>query len=377
MTNASVVRGASITGSNRVRVCERPQEVGVVRIRPDELRSGLLGTLFRSGARAVILDGDERVGEIWSALIGSRERGASTEPGEECPWEATISDIARNHMQDQELGDMLRFVPGQAGYIARKALVFPSVSGTRLECRPAHFWNRGRSTEIPQNVRSAAWTLISDILASTLPSGFRPPGYAVAVERLKYPGSAHEYQALADLLGDSGGTWSKLAQRLDVRKPLAAGPFDKRVVRDLFAACCSLPLLGAVVRRLNERMRRWPQFRLPDGANLIGRPHVDWARMVTALAGDRDVLRTEIYVRKQWVELPLAPHSLAIFPSGQLDRSLGIAPTPHRVLMMNGERPSTGRPNVTLVLGATQHPGAGDRHSNGAGDDNAKSVQSP
>ena len=83
---------------------------------------------------------------------------------------------------------------------------------------------------------------------------------------------------------------------------------------------------------------------------------MDGSKALTALASDRDVLRTEVYDGKEWLELPLTNDSLAILPSRKLDRGLGVPPTWHRVLIDERRESDRPRPNVTLAFGVVDPP---------------------
>jgi hypothetical protein len=138
---------------------------------------------------------------------------------------------------------------------------------------------------------------------------------------------------------------------------LAIGPFDKRLIRDLYSASSLVPVLGSAVVKLSQWIQGLPRHRVPSGAIVIGRPHVDQTKMVTALAGDRDILTTQVDLGNRWIDIPLSPHSLAIFPSGLLDASLRISPTRHRVLMAKAHHAAAAlRPNVTLSLAVASRP---------------------
>jgi len=84
---------------------------------------------------------------------------------------------------------------------------------------------------------------------------------------------------------------------------------------------------------------------------MIGPPHCDGGKTVTALLSERETLSTEIYTGKKWVKLPLSSDRLAIFPSAAINRSLDISPTLHRILVNKRipvEEPQ--KRNITLLL---------------------------
>jgi hypothetical protein len=132
---------------------------------------------------------------------------------------------------------------------------------------------------------------------------------------------------------------------------MAFGPFNHKIMRDIFAFATLIPLLRAILHNRSRFVKAYRYSHMPQDVHIIGGPHVDGTKIFTALASDRDVLRTEIYHNRSWVELPLSTDSLAIFPSEKIDKQLGIAPTLHRVLLTRRDHAQApSRLNVTLSL---------------------------
>ena len=144
---------------------------------------------------------------------------------------------------------------------------------------------------------------------------------------------------------------SKIGRAVDTYKGLLVGPFDYRYLRDAIALLCVVPGQGRLIRALNELLRPLSRMKNPPKhTRIIGQPHSD-GRIITCLASDRDVIRTELYDGKRWVELPMTPDALYILPNS-IPSEYRVEPTFHRVLHIgqDARSPST-RPNVTLVVG--------------------------
>jgi hypothetical protein len=250
---------------------------------------------------------------------------------------------------------MLRFVPGGLAHIARKAIIFPNEQ--EMLTIPNHFWIENKSYAFHGDILRKTWDLMSDILRSILPKSSVYPSYAVSIEQLKYLNNTSDLDPLYALLADSGGAWMRLGHKLDAYKATAVGPFDLKAIRDLYAWCCLVPGVGSLLPRLNSLLKKFSRKSVPETTRLIGIPHVDALKVVTALASDRNVIKTEIYDGRQWAELPLSHDSLAIFPSKQASKQLGIAPTWHRVLQIEwNNEPVNFSHNVTLSLGVVAQP---------------------
>jgi hypothetical protein len=323
-----------------------------VKCSPDDLKPGRLGEFFRNGAKAVVLGDDHRVGDLWEALMGGQGRDAGTTGDAAQAWESSVLDLARNHRAgDMQLGDMLRFIPGHYAYIARKMKVLPRPDGHALQTIP-DFWTGNKRVTPSEETLRTVWELMTDILRSTWPDDREPPPYAVVVELLKYPPASADLDKVFSLLADVSGRWARLGQRLDAHKSQAAGPFDVRGIRDLFAWASVTPGAGLLFQQLNRFFSRFGLKGVPGQTRLIGDPHADSTKAVSALASDRDVIRTEVWDGRNWVELHLTPGSLAIFPSRKLVAQLGIMPTWHRILLTEPATEGvTRRLNATLSLG--------------------------
>jgi len=323
----------------------------LIKVSRDDLKPGRLAQLFQGGAKAVILTGDQRIAQLWEGLCGANPGNATRAREERLPWESSILDTAWNHRSGAtELGDMLRFVPGALGHIARKMIIFQESDCQELQVIPDSFWNGNERISLSPDLLRTAWDLMSYIFRSAWLDGPEPLPYAVAIERLKYPSSAAELDKLCHLLADAGGQWTHIGQRVDAYKAMATGPFDTKIIRDLFALSSLIPGVHQLLHRVNKFLRYFSRRDVPRAMRMIGDPHVDGSKIFTALTSDRDVLVTEMYDGRAWLELPLSPNTLTIFPSQQ-STPLGMIPTVHRILMKEQDHNSvSSSPNITLSL---------------------------
>ena len=144
---------------------------------------------------------------------------------------------------------------------------------------------------------------------------------------------------------------------MDIWKVQATGLFAVQYLRDLLALASLIPGLHELMHLCNDWMTQFSCKQVPETTRLVGDPHYDGTKIVTALLSERDTLTTEIYTGKQWVELPLASDRLAIFPSRQIDPHLGILPTLHRILIQR--HPPAEQPahrNLTLCFTVLPRP---------------------
>ena len=314
----------------------------------EEFVPGRLGERFRGGAKAVVLE-DPRATDIWQRLLGPQALAASAGNGSSFPWDSSFPRMVRNHLAGNiDAGDMLRFIPGGIGYIARKIILFPTEDGS-IDTQPVHFSH----IAMPQELLRLVWELMTDILHSTFPARDSLPPYVVTIEVLNYPFSFDEVEQVAALLSDASGGFTKLGLRMDTWKVQAAGLFAIRYLRECLAVASLIPGLHELLDTLNRQMILFSDQQVPEGARIVGDPHYDGTKIVTALLSERETLTTEIHTGKQWVKLPLSTDRLAIFPSQQIDPGLGIHPTFHRILIQ--EHPPMEPPvkrNITLCLTA-------------------------
>ncbi len=307
---------------------------------------GRLGECFRNGAKAVLLD-DPRAADIWNRLLGPLSQEASSAGGSLLPWEDNLPQMAKNHLAGNIFaGDMLRFIPGGIGHIARRIILVPTEDGS-IDTIPTHF--SGKS--IPEDVIRPAWELMTEVLRSTLPVHAPLPPYRVTIEMLKYPNSFDEVEQIVALLSDTLGGFTRLGMRMDTWRWHATGLFSAPYLREILAFGSLVPGLHKLLNTFNRWMTPANNRRVPEGTSVIGGPHTDGSKIVTALLSERETLTTEVETGQRWVGLPLSTDRLAIFPSARLDPRFGILPTRHRILIQT--QPLVEQPvkrNITLSL---------------------------
>lgn len=315
----------------------------------DALIPGKLGTYFHRGSKTILLD-DPRAAWIWKQMIDLAPPSHTLGSEILSPTTDFLFRIARNHIAGNlRAGDMLRFIPGGIGHVARKIVINRKGNG-QFETLPRHF----SGSTIPNNLQDTAWNLMTDILRSTFPVQAALPAYKVSIELLKYPHSFEEIEHVDSLLRDSCGEWARIGVAMDTWKAQAAGLFDVKFIRDCTAFASLLPGLNRILYTTNRWMIPYSKKSIPPGTSIIGAPHCDGGKIITALLSERATLTTEVYTGNKWETLPLTSDLLAILPSAQLDPQLEISPTLHRILIkdrLNGERPV--KPNITLLLTAS------------------------
>lgn len=314
-----------------------------VRLRSEEL--GRLGELFRAGVPIVILEDDARITKILDGVLDTTN-GLF-------PWGSSVLDLAQNHIPGNiSQGDMLRFVPEGIGHIARKILVFDDGTG-RPRVEPLHpSRDDRRAPSLPDGLVDLVWDLMGEIVAAATPEDVTFPSYGVEIGLLAYPATVGDLQAIEALLRDSGGQGTRVGQRLDAINAAAAGPFGKRPLNRVYAPLSLVPGIRRLLAWLNDRMKRGSEdHRVPAGSKLIGEPHVDGTKAITALASIRRSIRTEFIAGGEWHELALNASTLTVFPSAWLSDSLGVVPTVHRILVPSDPEPeSDATPDITLSL---------------------------
>ena len=320
------------------------------------VRPGSLGDIFRNGNKAVVLEDDRRAARLWDMLVEFSPNQSPAADDEILPWEASLTDMARNHRPGsgvgEHSGDVLFLIPGVLMYTARKISVFSETKTQTLHTFPEMFCNGNRQFTLPEKTRKAVWKFGTEILRSILPANTELPPYCVTIERLKYHNCMEDIDQSYTLLYNSGGRWSKIGRKLDYYSASAVGFFDTKISRDLFALLRLFPYSGSLFSKLNELLRPFSKMKdVPEHLHIIGKPHTD-GRFFTCLWSNRDVVRTELYDGRLWVELPLNPTSPLILPGRHLQAEYDIEPTWHRVLHNTQSRQSTSsRPNITLVIG--------------------------
>ncbi len=323
----------------------------IVSLDKQQLTPGRIGEILRQGTRAVELSGDWRIKLIWDACVGNT---GSSRPF----WENGILEFAKHHHKgNTNAGDMLRFLPGSFGHIARKMVVYPADDGQRMWTLPEKYSTEGSSEEIDQDILRHAWEVTSDILVSMLPADQKLANYGVTLQLLKYPDSVNDLQRMFDLFADSSGGWMAFGQQLDKYRSECCEKLDVRLLRDVYAFGSLVPGVRQALVGINRYLSRHDRFKQPEGGFTIGKPHVDGTRLFTCLGGDRDRITTEVHDGESWHKLDMKDDSLYVFPAGVMSEELGIVPTLHRYFVDDDRSEAVNPPpNVTLVLGVLTAP---------------------
>ncbi len=338
----------------------------IPRITQGGVERGELPSLFHESG-AAILGEDDRIYRLVESVLDWLGHANASTADKQRAFGNNLIDIARNHLEGNMcVGDMVRFVPKELGHVARKFLVYPTSADRSLQAFPNAFHINHGSVPVPQCILEPAWELMSELLMSALPTHAEMPAYAVAVEVLIYPTCSLDVSRLYTLLTDatmltrsvsSAGFWSQLGHRIDKNKNDAAGLFDKKGFRDLFAIASLIPGLNGLMTRLNERMPAARDNSLPKDHYVVGGAHVDSNKYITALSGRRDNLETQILWAGNWISLPVTGDTLAIFPSAKISSLAKIPATLHRVLLWEPpDNESTAEQNITLSLSVVDRP---------------------
>jgi hypothetical protein len=333
--------------------------LAIFNVTPRGVERGELSRLFHEG-QAAILNEDERIPRLFRSVLDWLGLNKGNATDEQSPFEMNLLDLARNHREgDMQAGDMLRFVPTSFGHVARKFVVCPSAIDQSLRAFPDAFYLQDGRVPVPRNILEWSWNLMSEIFRSALSNHANTLAYAVGVDVLIYPTSLAEIHKLHTLLADSGGFWSQLGHRIDASKANAAGIFDTKVIRDLFAMASLIPGIKNFAQMLNNRMLVSSEKYVPEDYQIIGNPHADGTKYITGLVGCRDNVHTQIFCKKRWIPLPVTAATLAVFPAHKMTSFGNILATRHRVLLRNHPgNESTVKRNITLSLSIVDRPTA-------------------
>tara|TARA_R110000772_G_scaffold161712_12_gene272857 strand:- start:3223 stop:3807 length:585 start_codon:yes stop_codon:yes gene_type:complete len=188
------------------------------------------------------------------------------------------------------------------------------------------------------------------------PSKAETPDFKAAFQRLKYQPSYAELKRLGNIIENSLGRWGRLGYAIDRSRQTALGKLNKKGVSDIMGMALMVAYLRPIAKGINRLFSPNDQSEhIVPGEHIIERPHLDH-RYFSALFGNRDTIRTEVYSNAEWHELPVGLDSIAIFPGKLAERDLGIVPTLHRVVQTVSHRPEayvdSRTSNVTVLLGA-------------------------
>ncbi|MBT8097389.1 MAG: hypothetical protein KJP16_10665 [Gammaproteobacteria bacterium] len=315
-------------------------------IQPSELGAGEILRRFRGGAQVVCLHNDDRLLEICSAFLDDASIGSDF-------WNDSVFDLAQNHIAGEtNFGDVLRFVPGDYGHLARKFACYPDPDTGQFVVYPPFYGKDKSWVLVQQKIFKLAWNLAIEVAQSATSEPLDPNDYAVKIELLKYPSSADELQKLFDLISDSTGRWSKWGQKIDFAVATACGLFRNRLIKHPYALASHVPFIGGILRSLNDRFRRSRYHSISNQRMIVGPPHKDGHRYLTMLAGERSAMTTEFFCDGAWARMPVNPTTLAIFPTKVYERSAGVPATVHRYAIDREKvNSSYSSKNVTVLIG--------------------------
>jgi len=328
-------------------------------ISPKELQGDELSRLFVNGVRAVMVRDDDRIHRLVDAILEWLGADEPHSASLQSPFGKNLLNLARNHIAGNGLlGDILRFEPGRIVHTARKFIVYGSAIDRSLRTFPARFYVGNHCALVPYMIKELVSNLMSEIFSSTFPwrHNFHS-SYAIEVEVLTYPGSRSDVEVIGNTLADSLGRWSRWGYLIDAYRNNAYGIFDVKIIRDFYAVCSLLPGIGRLLGFLNARMASARTGSIPEDYFLLGRAHVDDGKYITALAGCRDNLHTQVLGADVWIPLEVSADALAIFPSSKITQSSGIPATHHRILLYDppGKGHLAAR-NITLSLSIIDRP---------------------
>ena len=320
---------------------------GVIRrVLPHALKRRAVHRAFVSGAKAVCLHGEDRVQQLWNAFVPDVD-------DESAFWNADVFTTAENHLAgDTHFGDMLRFGPGQFGHFARKIATYPDERSNEMRVFPAGINHGHDAPHVHQIALRTAWDLVLEIQKSALPVELEPSACAVTIQLLKYPNSVRVLQDMFGLMEDSGGRWTRVGYKVDAARASACGLFDRRGIRDVFGCASLIPGVGRWLQEMNGKFKKRANDGLTSQEVIVGPAHRDSHRYLSMLAGERDVIKTEVCDGGCWTEIPLSSSTLTILPGTACPPRWGIRPTMHRYSIGPGNGSSSKRSlNLTLLLG--------------------------
>lgn len=321
----------------------------VIELHADELRPGSLAAAFGQGAAAAVVRFDRRLRDLWAQLIEN--------PDEQLPWQATLIDIARNHVGSgditKSLGDGIYIQPGLHGYISRKIEI--ERNGGETRATPAVFAQGAGTYAVPQAVLDECCAITDRLTAALTPRDHNIPSYRVCLQRLKYQADPGECDRLAEVVCDALARWGRTGFRVDGHRGMLNPRLGRKGLSDALALSM-LTRLGRGAAGWIDRIAGDPRLAPPSGPNarIVEREHLD-ERYFSALCGRRDSVCTQIFTEGTWCDLPVDLDTLAVFPGKLAQRAFGLRPTLHRVIYPGSAPPGPVDPqsgNVTMLLGA-------------------------
>ena len=331
-----------------------PSAHAISQVDRKDLSPGALWKIFESGAKAVCLNEDHRIRELWERVVYNNPPEPSGSFGWKDFWNNGVLTFAKNHVESKtDYGDLFWFEPEAYGYVARKIVTYPDPVTGQMQTFPKYIFNDdGELAQLSQDTLKLAWELAMEILTYALPQkDLDPSDFVVHLELLKYPDSHHDLMQVYNLI-NAGSAWKRVGIKLDHARIRARGPFAGRFIRDVYAWFSILPGTGELFQKANGLFGRSDFYKLDSGYVPVGQAHVDGCRFLTILAGERDVMKTEAYSDGKWEELPISSDRVVIFPGTAYDPNNRIRPTIHRYSIRKQQPESAQKSlNLTLLLG--------------------------
>jgi len=315
-----------------------------------DLAPGLLYNAFRDGAAIALLDLGGVTRNLWQRLV--------QKPEETLPWQLPLSDIAANHHGSADitkaLGDVVYFQPGLHGYIGRKIEVEHTPKGN-LDPKPAEFTQNGSVVTPDKEVIAECCDIVGNIMTALAPADRAADHYRIAIQRLKYQSSRHEFEMLASLTANSLARWGRLGYQIDQNRGALNHRLSGRWASDALGLLMALPAGKHFANWISRDVVKGASNDDSDDRTVVERPHTD-GRYFSALCGERQSVETEFLFEDKWHKMPVSVDKLAIMPGDLAKRDFGLEPILHRVVYPHGKEgadvdPQSG--NVTLLLGAT------------------------
>jgi len=317
----------------------------------DALGDGVLAKEFAAGAAAAVITAEKWVREAWQRLVQN--------PVERLPWEAPITEIARNHRGGRDItstiGDTYSFRPGRHAQIARKLELTRSSNGSLFECSPSAFFQGVTEVAPDRAGLEVCWKVGSEIMRALSPVGNDGGEFRVIVQRLKYQVNPADVERIYHLVEDSLGGWARMGYSLDTKREGAAGFLGARGVSDAYALLSLIPPFGGLLDRLNKVSARYDERDKVNGSGMVvSKAHLD-TRYFSGLCGSRKSVRTEVFSNNRWIELDIGLDSICVIPGRLAHEHFGLKPILHRVIheVRDGSPGDDARDsNVTLLVGA-------------------------
>lgn len=315
-------------------------------IESKDLAAGEILRRFRAGAQVICLRNDPRIQQVCDAFLAAAGDDSTF-------WNQDVFSLAGNHLSgNTEFGDVLRFERQNFGHVARKFCFYPDSESGDLFVYPTFNGEIESLVSRKREIFDLTWNLALEIHRSASIDPIDPNDCAVKIELLRYPNSSDKLEHLLNLVSDSNSGWGRLGRAIDASVMDAAGPFRSKYLRHVYGSMSVIPVLGKLFQLLNSVFRQSAFSSVAQDRIIVGSPHTDGTRYLSMLTGKRDMMKTEIFSQGTWVEVPVGPTTLSIFPNRPYERSAGVSATVHRYTMIRGQSDSSQEmSNVTVLIG--------------------------